>query len=244
MSSEHGSPERVPETGITDSLMDRLQQVYNQYQQQHVYDRLNQIAVEMEDTLLQVTMADILFEETIDLDDSAQQTVAEVRTALNQEGGTIEDHSITIDEADIDELERVVTTEAERVETRIHELRTQHASAVKAMQQLNEELNVAESDQLAVLSNLLSDWNWRDHVPEADRFEERRSEAVEFAEEMDTVLEESRQNIGAGFEGEEIETLAETLLNGDRLSLTELEPAQRDALAESELGEYLTVSLG
>lgn len=244
MSSEQGSPEPAPETQVADSLMDRLQRVYNQYQQQHVYDRLNQIAAEMEDTLLQVTIADVLFEETIELEKSAQQSVADVRAALNQDEETVEGQSITMDEADIDELEQVVTTEAERIETRIHELRTQHASAVEAMQQLNEELNVAESDQLAVLSSLLSDWNWRNHIPEADSFEERRTEAIAFAEDMDTVLEESRQKIGAGFEGEDIETLAETLLNGDRLSLTDLEPAQRDALAESELGRYLTVSLG
>lgn len=244
MSSEQGSSEAAQETQVTDSLMDRLQRVYNQYQQQHVYDRLNQIAAEMEDTLLQVTIADVLFEETIELNQSSQQTVTDVREALNQDEEPVEGPSITIAESDIDELEQVVTKEAERIETRIHELRTQQASAVEAMHQLNEELNVAESDKIAVLSSLLSDWNWRNHVPETESFEKRRTEAVAFAEDMETVLEESRQKIGAGFEGEDIETLAETLLNGDRLSLTDLETAQRDALAESELGRYLTVSLG
>lgn len=244
MSSEQESPEPAPDTQRSDSLMARLQRVYNQYQQQHVYDRLNQIAAEMEDTLIQVTIANGLFEKTIELDESAQQNVADVRAALSQDGDTAADRSIGIDESDIDELEQVVKDEAERVETSIHELRAQQSSTVEAMEHLNEEINVADSERLAVLSKLLSDWNWRDHISETDSFEEKRTEAVAFAEEMEAVFEESRQKIGAGFEGEEIETLAETLLNGDKLSLTELEPAQRDALADSELGQYLTVSLG
>lgn len=247
MSSERSADQSGQGPPETDSLMTRLRRVYNLYQQQHVYDRLNQIATEMEDTILQITIADCLFEESIDLSQTAQDTVASVRAKLDQREGTADDRqgsAITIDESDLDDLEDVVNTEAERVETRIHELRAPQASTVGAMEHLNEEVQVADSDQLSVLSELLSDWNWRDHIPDIESFEKKRAAAEEFADEMDDVLDDSRQKLGAGFEGEEIENLAETLLNGDQLSLKELDAAQRDALASSELGRYLTVSLG
>lgn len=245
MSDEHstqtvtqGARQRDP------SLMNRLENVYRQYQQRHLYDRLDEIAARMEETLLQIAIARELFDADLEVNTDAKREVEEMQVALENSG---EDGGITespVDEERLDEVERVIEAEADRIETRIHELRTQQASTVAAMGKLNEELGLADGTRLAALSTLLEEWEWKAQLGETDDFASKREAALEFARDMRGVLEQARREIGAGFEGEDIEELAETLLAGEPLTLDELDSEERDALADSKLGAYLTVSLG
>lgn len=228
----------------TSSLMDRLEHVYSQYQQRHLYDRLNEIASRMEDTLLQVAIARELFNTDLAVSTDAQNKVEEMRKALEETTNSGQIAKSPVTEGRLNEVEQAVDEEADRIEARIHELRTEQASTVTAMQKLNDELNLEGDTRLESLSTLLADWEWEVHLGEANSFESKREVAREFARDMRQVLEAAREEIGAGFEGEEIEELADTLLAGEPLTLDALDESERDALAESKLGEYLTVTLG
>lgn len=226
------------------SLMDRLEYVYREYQQRHLYERLDEIATRMEETLLQAAIARELFNAEISVNDSAQSEVEKMRAALEEMTEDAREAESPVTENRLDNVEEAINSEADRIETRIHKLRTQQVSTVIAMRRLNEELNLADDTRLKALSTLLDEWEWEAQLGESDDFASKREAAADFARDMRQVLEEAQEEIGAGFEGEEIEELANTLLAGKPLTLDALDGHERDALAESKLGEYLTVSLG
>jgi uncharacterized membrane protein YheB (UPF0754 family) len=224
--------------------MDRLEYVYREYQQRHLYERLDEIATRMEETLLQAAIARELFNAEISVNDSAQSEVEKMRAALEEMTEDAREAESPVTENRLDNVEEAINSEANRIETRIHKLRTQQVSTVIAMRRLNEELNLADDTRLKALSTLLDEWEWEAQLGESDDFASKREAAVDFARDMRQVLEEAQEEIGAGFGGEEIEELANTLLAGKPLTLDALDGHERDALAESKLGEYLTVSLG
>lgn len=226
------------------SLINRLEYVYREYQQHHLYARLNEIAIRMEETLLQVAIARELFDADLAVSDAAKNEIEEMRAALEEATEDAGEAESPVTEERLDDIEQAVNDEANRIETRIHELRTQQASTVSAMRKLNEELNLANNTRLEALATLLGEWEWEVEVEEADDFASKREAALEFAGDMRQVLEAAREEFGAGFRGEEIKGLADTLLAGEPLTLDELDGGERDALAESKLGKYLTVSLG
>lgn len=226
------------------SLMDRLEYVYREYQQRHLYERLDEIATRMEETLLQAAIARELFNAEISVNDSAQSEVEKMRAALEEMTEDAREAESPVTENRLDNVEEAINSEADRIETRIHKLRTQQVSTVIAMRRLNEELNLADDTRLKALSTLLDEWEWEAQLGGSDDFASKREAAVDFARDMRQVLEEAQEEIGAGFEGEEIEELANTLLAGKPLTLDALDGHERDALAESKLSEYLTVSLG
>lgn len=225
------------------SLMRRLEIVHAQYQQRHVYSRLDDIADTMERTLLQITIAEHLFGASISVDEAAQETVESIREQLqaSPEEGTDE----LVDEDELSELEETVEAEENRVSNRIQEVRVQRASTVKAMQRLNEEVALVDTARLQALVTLLDTWEWQSQVYTADAttFEERKAAAESFAKDMREVLDDTKEKIGAEFAGSDIESLVDTLLQGDKLSLTGLTESEREALAESKLGGHLTVTL-
>jgi len=227
-----------------DSLMQRLEYVYRQYQQRHLYNRLDDIAARMEETLLQVAIARELFDTDLEVNDEPKRSVKEMQTALEKNSGEMESSESPVNDERLNEVEQAVDDEADRIETRIHELRTQQRSTVEAIRKLNEELNLADNTRLEALSTLLNHWEWEAQLGDADDFESKREAALEFAQDMRRVLYQARTEIGAGFEGDDIEELADTLLSGEPLTLDDLDQAERDALAESKLGKYLNVSLG
>lgn len=226
-------------------LMDRLEAVYSRCQERHLYRRLEESATTMEETLLQIEIAQILFDESIELNDEVRERVAEVRNVVDDTDGLDDKASDTsLDESLLDELEQVVSKEAERIENRIHGLRVHQGSTVRAMQELSAEVGVADSERLAALADLLEDWQWKVHIENKESFEARREEARQFAHDMRSALEASQDAIGAGIKDESVENLVETLLNGSQLTLSQLDEEERESLINSPLAEHLLISLG
>lgn len=247
MSNEDNISEAVDRYPQRDqaTLMDKLEQVYQGYQQQHIYTRLEDIAEEMEKTLLQKAIAEELFDESFEINEEAKNTVSEFRTHLKKRhsvssGGSSE----IVSEARLDELEDSVNREAGKLSQQIQEEVLQHSSAVRAMEKLNEELASGDSGELSELSKLLEEWNWQTAIEDADNFEAKLNAAEDYASEMRELLDKTREELGSGFESEEIEGLVESLLDGDKLELKDLSSEEREALANSKLNEHLVLSLG
>jgi hypothetical protein len=199
----------------------------------------------MEETLLQVEIAQILFDESITLDDEVREQVTEVRNLLDDTDEFEDtDGDASLNESLLDELEEVVSKEAERIENRIHELRVLQASTVRAMQELSAEVGVADPERLAALADLLENWQWKVYIENKESFEARREEARQFAHDMRDALEASQDAIGAGITDESVEELVRTLLNGSQLTLSQLDEEERESLINSPLAEHLLISLG
>lgn len=216
-----------------------LEQVYEQYQQQHLYEELDDIADQMEETLLQCVIANNLFERSLSVSQKARDTVEAAQAAVQND----DVHRL---EELIPEVETRVDEEETRINNEIQESRIEMYETVKAMRGLNEEIQVYNQGRLRGLETLLDDWSWKQHVyiEENNSYEERYNEAEEFATDMRSVFDDAKQAIGGEFTGQEIESLVDNLLNEGGVSFTELSPEQIQALADSEISSYLHLSLG
>jgi hypothetical protein len=225
--------------------MSRLESVYDQYQQRHIYDKLDEIAVTMEGTLLQKTLAEELFDVSLTIDSETKTVVREARDALESEQDR-DGSQVVIDEATLEALEEAVEQQADSLTNEIHTHRVQLLSTVTAMKALNEEFGFVDADELADLATLLDDWDWRTRLDaRADGdFASRLEAAATLAEEMKETLERAQTDIGAGFDGDDLETFIQRLLSGQQIPLAELSHEQHNALADSSLGDHLNISLG
>lgn len=218
-------------------LEERLAEVQEEHRQRHLSDELDEIAETMEETILQRVLAKAFFREQIELDTEAKQRVQEVIELLDQnEYETVEQR--------LDDLERDVETAETTVENRIQELRLKHNSTVAAMRRLNDRVDRVSGMRLQALEGLLDDWRWKQHVylnEEAD-LDELKQNAREYGEEMKEAFEELKDEM-FGVYPTEIRGLIHRMIDDERLSYADLTDEQRQLLAESDVGEYIELTL-
>lgn len=113
------------------------------------------------------------------------------------------------------------------------------------MSRLNDRVERADDAQLTALESLLEDWDWRPQVytDEADALPERRAAASEYGAEMDGVYDELKDDLFGVYRGTELRPLVDSLLDDDRLTLAKLSEKELEQLAESDLAEYVELSL-
>jgi hypothetical protein len=221
----------------SESLEAKLKSVQKQYRRQHLADELDELAETMEETLLQRELASAFFDEQVEFDMSARQSVDEVMDLLERgEYETIEERLPTLES----EVESAETT----VQNRIQELRLKHSSTVTAMQRLNDRVERVDEFRLQALGGLLNDWRWKEHVylDEDGEFEELSQNAREYGQEMREAFDELQETL-FGHYPPEIRSLIERMIDDERLSYADLEPEQRTLLAESDIGEYTELTL-
>lgn len=215
-----------------------LQDMYEQYRRKRLKSKLDELAATMEATILQCGLARSFFDEDVAIDESAKGEVqATLELLEGSEYDAVEDR--------LPSLEAAVEDEATAVQNRVQELRLDRLSTVQAMSRLNERVERADSAQLTALETLLEDWNWRPQVytDEADTLAERRTAASEYGAEMDAVYDQLKDDLFGVYEGTELRPLVDSLLDDDRLTLAKLSEAEIEQLAESDLAEYVELSL-
>jgi ribosomal protein S20 len=220
-----------------ESLEAKLRSVQKQYRRQHLADELDELAETMEETLLQRELASAFFDENVEVDTSARQSVREVMNMLEEgEYEAIEERLAKLES----EVESAETT----VQNRIQELRLKHNSTVTAMQRLNDRVDRVDELRLRALGGLLDDWRWKEHVyPEDDvEFETLAQNAREYGREMRDAFDELQEAL-FGHYPPDIRSLIERMIDDERLSYADLEPEQRTLLAESDIGEYIELTL-
>lgn len=221
----------------SESLEAKLQSVQKQYRRQHLADELDELAETMEETLLQRELASAFFDERVEIDTSARQSVDEVMDLLERgEYETIEERLPALES----EVESAETT----VQNRIQELRLKHNSTVTAMQRLNDRVERVDELRLRALGGLLDDWRWKEHVysEEDVKFEELSQNAREYGQEMREAFDELQETL-FGHYPPDIRSLIERMIDDERLSYADLKPEQRTLLAESDIGEYIELTL-
>lgn len=236
MSSEEG-PASGEET--VRPIQTDLEEVYRRYQQSHLYETLDEVADTMETILLRRRIANQIFESNVDID---EETRSVIDTARKQVGTDDLDRL----EEMVEETQSKVDQAKNDVDTQIHEIRTELLDTVRALVKLNEEIEAVDPDCLESLQEFLEDRDWYRRVgrKENGSLEDKLQEAEELGVEMREILDEARGAIGDEFEGSDIQNIVEELLESGGISFTDLTPEQRTALAESELGDHIELSLG
>lgn len=220
-------------------VQSEIERVYRQYQQVHLYEALDDIAKEMERQLLQIRLANELLGTNIEIRDDTKQ---EVRTASENVGGD----DLDAFEKQIEETRQRVEGERSRITNRIQERRVELHDTVEALTELNQEIGFIDAKKLDRLASFLNDWEWerRLDVDESEPVEKRLNDAETTATQLREIFEDATAALGDSFEGSEIQTLVDSLLSGEGMSLAELDHDQREALAESDLADHVALSLG
>lgn len=221
----------------TKSLEDRLNSVIEEHRRRHLSDELDEIAVTMEETILQRVLAKAFFDEDIEFESETKEQVQEVLTLLEQ------NRYEEIEER-LDDLRKDVETAETTVENRIQELRLKHNSTVAAMRRLNDRVDRVSGMRLQALEGLLGDWRWKEHVylnDDAD-LDELKENARQYGNEMRTAFDELQEEMFGAYP-EEIRDLIHRMIDDERLSYDDLTDNQRKLLAESDVGEYIELTL-
>lgn len=218
-------------------LQERLAAIREEHRRRHLSDELNDLGETMEETILQRELAKGFFKEEISLDDEAKQGVQETLEFLEQK-------QYDVVEQRLDTLESNVNAAETTVENRIQELRLKHNSTVTAMQRLNERVDRVDGMRLEALSSLLDDWRWRQHVyiDEADDIDDLKQNARQYGEEMRSAFNDLKSKMFGAYP-ETIRDLIYRMIDEERLSYADLTPTQRQQLADSDIGEFIEVTL-
>lgn len=215
----------------------RLRQTREQYRRKDIGDRLSDLARRMEETLLQRALAEAFFDTSFEVDPDAQEAVRSGRNALmNGNYGRLDEQ--------LDDIQREVRDAKRRVENNIQPARLSNLERVQAMQRLNERVERVDPERLSALESLLDDWNWRGHVEVGNEpFEEALREAREGGEDLRYVYEELQEELFGPYRDTEIWPIVESLLDDERLTYGSLTDEERRLLAESDLSEYVELTL-
>lgn len=223
----------------SEPIQTKLEGVYRQYQQAHLYEAMDDIAGEMERQLLQKRIANTLLGTELDISPDTRNSVETAQQKL----GTDDLDAL---EQQIEATKKEVESERSEINKRIQESRVELHNTVEALTKLNKEIGSTNSEELDSLEELLDSWTWESEIEwdDTNNTEDLIRNAEEFARRMRETFEEASNAIGEEFEGSEVQTLVTSLLTGGGISLTELDPDQREALAESELADHIELSLG
>ena len=218
-------------------LNDRLKQVQEQHRRRHLSDELNEIAETMEETILQRILAKAFFEEEISIDTAAKKRVREVLELLDQ-------REYEVVEERLNTLKRDVESAETTVENRIQELRLKQNSTVAAMRRLNNRVDRVNGIRLQALEGLLGDWRWKEHiyVDEGATLDELKENARQYGKEMQAAFNQLKDEMFGEYP-ESIRGLIHDMIDDGRLSYADLTDNQRKLLAESDIGEYIELTL-
>lgn len=220
-------------------LTENLENIKEQYRNRSLENRLADVATDLRDIKLQIAIMDELFGESPEIDDKLKRTVQTARRAVaNEEYEKVEEM--------IDDLEQTADEERAAIEQSLTQQLVSHQNQVDAMVRLNEKLEVYPDGQLKALKFLLDKWNWKEAalVNDISTFEEQVAECREFGEEMREIYQDAQEQIIEPLAEEGIKDVIDQILNSERVYLATLSEQKREDLAASELGEYLTISLG
>lgn len=233
----------MPETSNPDDrsgFEQQLDTMHQQHLRQDLEDRLEDLADDMEETVLQAIIARDFLELDVAISDDAKAKVKEAKEyADNRE---IE----ALDEI-IDDLEDQVNEEARTVENTIQDERSDERDRVTAMRELNEHVEAADAGKLEALETLLSDWNWKAQVytdDVGDSFEAKQQSAHEFAQTMSSSLTEVREALLGNYSETTLAPVINQLLGDDPLHYTDLTEEEKEALDGSKLADYVELRLG
>lgn len=222
----------------TDGFQERLKTVYQQYQHGELEDWLEDIAETMEETVLQRVLAEEFLQTDVQIDPSARQAVQEAKEHL--EKGDLE----ALEER-IDDVEDTVEEQERKVNNQIQEERIQMSTKMAGMRRLNERVERVNEAKMDAIAGLLDDWHWKEQVYRGDGadIETLKERARDYGADMRTFFEEAKEDLFGPYEDTPLEPIIDGLLNDERFALDELSDEQISLLRDSDLEEYVGLSL-
>lgn len=221
------------------TLTANLKRVQERYRRQSLESRLEEVADDLRDIKLQAAIMEELFEGEVEVDSELAQKVGEARkNAKENEYNALEDG--------ITELEQKAESARSAVEQSLNKRLVSYENQVGAMVQINEKIEAYNHDSLEGLHSLLAEWNWREaaSIEDTSDFETQLEECRSFGSEMCDIYEDARSAIIEPLADEGIEDVVESILGSESIYLGRLSAEERKKLAESDLGDYLAITLG
>lgn len=222
----------------TDGFQNQLEAVYQQYQHGELEDRLDDIAETMEETVLQRVLAEAFLQTDVQVDESAKEAVRDAKADL-------EKNDFEALEDEIDEVEETVEEQERKVNNRIQEERIRMSDKMDGMRRLNERVERVNEAKMDAIAGLLDDWHWKEQVYRADdaNIEALKDRAHEYGSDMRTFYEEAKEDLFGPYRDTPVESIVDGLLDDERFALDDLSDEQLSLLRDSDLEEYVGLSL-
>lgn len=217
------------------TFQEQLETIYKQHRQQGLESKLDNIAETMEETILERIIAEAFFQVEIEIESAAKQVVKEARSLLEQN-----DYDALAET--LPETRKVVETQKREVNNQVHQARIDVHNTVRGMIRLNQRVEREDQDKLETLDTLLDDWNWEAQI-DGDSIEQRKNEAEEYGQSMRRSLEEAKDALFGPYRDTPLDELVDRLLDDERLTLAALSEDEIHRLHESDLADYLEVTL-
>ena len=221
-----------------ESFQSQLEAVYERYRHQSFESRLDDIAETMEETVLQRSLAEAFLGTDVEIDDEAKRAVREAQQIVEREQyEELEEH--------LDDLERLVEDQERRVSNQIQATRISMSTTVRGMIRLNKRVERVDETKLQAIETLLDDWDWKSQVyrDEITGIDAYKQEAEKYGRDMRQFFEEAREAIFGPYNGTPLEEIVDKLLEDDRFSLASLSDEQLRRLRDSDLADYVGLTL-
>lgn len=224
--------------GSDQTLTSTLKALQEQYRRQLLESRLEDVAGNLRDIKLQFAIMDELFDVDVSVDPELSDIVQRTRADLASS-----DYDEL--EARIGKLEQKAKSERSSVEQSLSQQLVFHQDQVNAMLRLNEKINAYNQGSLEALEVLLDEWNWKEAatVEDYEDFEAQLEACKEFGADMRAVYQEAQDAIIAPLVDEGIKNVVDSLLDSETVYISDLTDTERETLVESELGDYIRLSL-
>jgi CRISPR/Cas system CMR-associated protein Cmr5 small subunit len=217
------------------TFQDQLETIYEQHRRQGLESELDELAETMEETILERVLAEAFFRTEVEIDSEAKHAVEEARSLLEQD-----DYDALAER--LPETREAVEAQRREVNNFVHQARIDVHNTVRGMIRLNQRVERVDQDKLDELDTLLDNWNWEVKI-EGDRINQRKEEAREYGSFMRQSLEETKDALFGPYRDTPLDELVDRLLDDERLTLAALSEEELNRLYESDLADYLEVTL-
>ena len=217
------------------TFQNQLETVYEQHRRQDLKSELDELAETMERTVLEQVLAEALFRTEVEIDSEAKHAVEEARSLLEQN-----EYDVLAER--LPEIRELIEAQQREINNSIHQLRIDVHNTVQGMIRLNKRVERVDQDKLDALDTLLDNWNWEAQI-EANQISQRKEEAREYGDFMRQSLEKTKEALFGPYRDTPLDDLVDRLLDDERLTLAALSDEEIKRLYESDLAEYLEVTL-
>lgn len=223
-------------TDDNQNLVDHLEQVKQQYQQQSLITRLEKLATDLRELILEKTVAGRVLDYDAETYDELRRQIQQLKTAA--EAGDLETVSKHIEDAE------VALEEAEsRMQGNRADPQSTFVNRLDSMEQLNEQLEVVDQATIRQLKKLAEESRWtaKLDVDEETPIEDAINAATEFADARRREYETAEQTIFEPYLEDELADIVSDLLSDSPPILSDVEPETIQQLSESDLGKYVAL---
>lgn len=218
------------------NLVEHLEQVKQQYKQQSLISRLENLASDLRLLILEKAVAERVLDYDAGTYDELREQVQRLKTAA--EAGDLE-----IVAEHIEDAEEALNAAESRMQGNRADPQSAFVSRLDSMEQLNEQLGVVDQVTLRELRKLAEESRWTaaldfdDDAPIGDAI----NTAIEFGDARRQEYETVEQAIFKPYLEGEIADIVNDLLSDSPPTLSEIDSETIRQLSESDLGNYVAL---